>query len=430
MPEKLYSEKAAEFMKKNSMHPESIDLDASLDVYVREMEKGLKEKAMFPMVPTYVHGDICVVTGKKALAVDVGGTNLRLGLVGVDSIGRLRTYGLEKAQLPGLKGPVSAEAFFGALADSIAPYLKSTDMISFSFAHEIKHTPDLDGHVIALSKELTVTGIEGESLGENLKKALAERGAAGAKVIVINDTVGVACSMACRSGEYDSFIGLVMGTGTNTSYIEESENIIKINDAPSSSMFINVESAEFIPPRSLVDCELDAMTDLPGAAPLEKMISGRYVGNLFWLTVKHAAEEGILSDAFKKEFEKHTIADTIAMSEFLNEPNGNGFYSGMCSDDKDRSALYTIADMMIKRGARLIALEIAGIAVKTGKGRDQGKPICVVAEGTTYYTLKGLKAEVEGLLYGWLKAKGIHVKVSRVSNAALKGIGAIGLSYM
>lgn len=431
LTKKLYSQKAAEFMRRSEMHPDRVGLDASTQIYINEMEKGLKEKGMLPMVPTYLHGDFSVAKGKKALAVDVGGTNLRLALAEVDSLGRVRLSRVKKSLLPGLKAPVESEVFFDTLAENIAPYLKYTDMISFSFAHEVHHMPDMDGQVVELSKELTVYGIEGQPLGVSLKKALAKRGEKAPKIVVINDTVGVACSMALKRDEYDSFIGMVMGTGTNTCYIEQSANITKINDANTPSMFINMESAEFIPERGKYDLELDSETEYPESAPLEKMISGRYVGNLFWYTVRGAVREGLLSASFSNEFGKLKMTDTIALSEFLSDPDGSGIYSKMCQNDSDRAVLNTIAELLVERGAKLIALEVAGIAVKTGKGRDAKKPVCVVAEGTTYYTLKGLKRRVEKILYGWLKeTKGVHVKVLKVDNAALKGIGVVGLSYM
>lgn len=416
-------------MKKNGMHPDSIDLDVSLEKYINEMEKGLQGKGMFPMVPTYMPGDFSAVKGRKALAVDVGGTNLRLALAYADSAGRIRLTKSKKVPLPGLEGPVESEEFFDVLAENIVPYLNFTDMISFSFAHEVRHTPDMDGNVIELSKELKVYGIEGAPLGVSLKKALAKRGEKGARVVVVNDTVGVACSMALKREEFDSFIGLVMGTGTNTCYIEKSENITKINDASDSSMFINMESAEFMPERGKFDRELDDGTEMPGAAPLEKMISGRYVGNLFWYTAKGGVSEGLFSKEFSEDFNKLEMTDTIAMSEFLAQPDGLSVYAKMCHEESDREVLYTIAELLIKRGAKLIALEVAGVAVKTGKGRD--KPICVVAEGTTYYTLKGLKKEVEKIVYGWLReTRGVHVKMVKTDNAALKGIGVIGLSLL
>lgn len=426
----LYSKPAIEFMRRNGMHQDDIDIGASFEKYLAEMEKGLKAKAMLPMMPTYVRGDLKPARGQKALAVDVGGTNLRLALVELDRLGRVRVSRLKKEELPGLKGPVTSGYFFEKLADYIAPYFEFTNIIGFSFAHEIRHTPGLDGEVTALSKELTVEGILGEFLGENLSRELKKRCKEEAKIVVLNDTVGVAGCMAHKYGVYDSLIGLVMGTGTNTCYVERSRNIGKINDAVEGSMFINVESAEFDPiERGAFDYELDATMELPGAAPLEKMISGRYIGSLFRLTVKHAAEEGLLSGRFREAFNKSDMLDTIAMSCFMSDPY-SGEYADMCGGGPDRAFLYTVAETLVKRGAKLIALEIAAAAIKSGKGKTKERPLCIVAEGTTYYTLKGLKGGVERLLRSWLKPMGVYVAVKRVDNAAIKGIGLIALSYL
>lgn len=417
-------------MKSYGMHEDDIDIEASLSGYLSEMEKGLAGKSMLPMIPTYIHDDIAPAHGEKALAVDVGGTNLRLALIGLDRLGRVRVSHMKKAALPGLDRPVGSEEFFDTLAQHIAPYMKHTGIVSFSFAHEIKHMPSLDGEVAALSKELTVKGIVGKMLGEELKKALAAKGCADARIIVLNDTAGVAGCMAHRSGDFDSFVGLVMGTGTNSCYIEESKNIKKISDAESPGMFINVESAEFDPvKRGTLDHELDKTMDAPGAAPLEKMISGRYIGNLFWMTAKRAAMDGLLSGGARDSIEAGAMMDTIAMSDFLKDPH-DGEYSDMCGGESDRAFLYTAAETLVRRGAKLIAIEIAGAAIKSGKGRSGAKPVCVIAEGTTYYTLKGLKSEIERLLKVWLLPKGTHVRVMRIDNAALKGIGLIGLSYL
>lgn len=416
-------------MKSSGMHQDDVDLEKSLDKYLADMEKGLRKQSRLPMVPTYIHGDIKPSRGKRALAVDVGGTNLRLALVEVDALGRVRVYGLKKEELPGLKAPISSDLFFDSLASLIAPYYPQADILSFSFAHEIQHLKGLDGKVLTLSKELSVEGIVGRLIGETLGQSLENKGYAGKRIIVLNDTVGVAGCMAHRFDEYGSFIGLVMGTGTNTCYIERSGNIEKITDAGDDSMFVNVESAEFDPVRrGVFDRVLDEQTDAPGAAPLEKMISGRYVGNLFWLTIKQAADDGLLSRHLRKKLQGPML-DTIAMSAFLSDPH-NGEYADMCRPPEDRAFLYTVAETLVLRGAKLIALEIAGAAIKTGKGQNRGKPVCVIAEGTTYYTLKGLKAEVERLIKTWLEPKGVYVSVKKVDNAAIKGIGLIGLSYL
>ena len=429
--DELYSDIAIEFMKANGMHQDDIDLEKSLAVYLDEMKKGLCGEAMLPMAPTYVHGDINAVDG-SALAIDIGGTNLRFAIVKVDENGEVRVSDIIKAPLPGKDESIDSESFFAMLANHMVPFLKSTDIISCSFAQEIKHFPDLDGRVVALSKEFCVKGLVGKLFGESLKEVLAKIGFAGKRIIVLNDTVGVAGCMAHKSDLYDSFIGLVMGTGTNTCYIEDSNNIRKINNSDTQNMFINVESAEFIPVnRGKFDRELDLMTEIPGDAPMEKMTSGRYVGNLFWLTLQYAVDEGYLSEQLKEKLFKRGMMDTIAMSDFLADPYGDGEYVMMCDTLADREFLYTVGQTLVKRGAKLIALEIAGAAIKTGRGTVKEKPVCVVAEGTTYYTLKGLKEEVEGLLGTWLQGeKGVYVNVNKVDNAAIKGIGIIGLSYL
>lgn len=425
----FYSAAATDFMKRSGMHQNDVDLEKSLEKYISEMEKGLRGKSRLPMVPTYIHGDMQPARGKKALAVDVGGTNLRLALVELDALGRVRVYGLKKERLPGLNERIGSDFFFNSLTSLIAPYYGRADIISFSFAHEIQHLRGLDGKVLALSKELSVEGIEGQLLGERLRRSLESRGYAGKRIIVLNDTVGVAGCMANRFGEYGSFIGLVMGTGTNTCYIEQAKNIEKISDSEDESMFINVESAEFDPVnRGVFDRKLDDMTDAPGTAVLEKMISGRYVGNLFWLTVRQAAIDGLLSEGFPKAVYGDML-DTIAMSEFLADPY-KGDYADMCATESDRAFLCTVAETLVLRGAKLIALEIAGAAIKTGKGQSSKKPVCVIAEGTTYYTLKGLKTETERLMKTWLEPKGVYVSLKKIDNAAIKGIGLIGLSYL
>ena len=428
----LPNDSAMKYMKRNFMHFDTIDLGIELPRYIKQMNEGLRGRGMLPMLPTYIHGKFSIAGGRTALAVDVGGTHLRIAMVSVDCNGDVVVEGLKKAELPGLKEKISYGWFFNALAGHIAPYAAHADIIGFSFSHRMQHLNNTEGMVLSLSKELCVKGIENKKLADNLKNALGKFGISDTKIVVLNDTVGVAASMAYKTSEYDSFVGLVLGTGTNTCYIEDSKNIRKISCADTPSMFINVESAEYVPKGTGVfDAQLNSMTDLPGAGQLEKMISGRYIGNLLWLALKQAAKESLLSQNFSMRIHNRGALDTIAMSDFLANPYGSGIYAKMCTDEADRSFLYTVAETLVKRGAKLIALEIAGAAMKTGKGRDKSKPICVIAEGTTYDNLPGLKQEVGRLLKTWFeKNEEVYVRVKQIDNAAIKGIGLIGISYL
>ena len=416
-------------MRRLNMHGNDIDTGACLDTYVEEMSAGLRGEGCLPMVPTYIPGNLSPGEGTPVLAVDVGGSNLRVALIRVEEGGAAAVERYEKYPLPGLAGPICAAEFFDTIAGYVLPYMAATQRVSFSFAHEINQESGHDGCVGALSKELQIDGISQCRLGESLKAALHRRGYGGVQTVVFNDTVGVAASMAHRGCEYDGFVGLVMGTGTNTCYIEAGANIQKIDPCGMDSMYINVESAEFCKmPLGRADKQLDAVTEMPGMGLLEKMISGRYIGELFWFVAKNAVDEGELSDGFAARFAKHVRLGTMDFSVFMDgQP---GAYRSMCACAADETFLLETGRLLVRRGARMIALEVAGAAVKSGRGKDPGRPVCVVAEGTTYYSLPGLQSEVEKQTRSLLNSRGVYVRFCHVEQAAIQGIGIIGLSLM
>ena len=419
------------FMKQIGMHENNIDLDAELIKYCRDMEDGLNGNGGLPMVPSFISGRLEPKQKSSVIAIDVGGTNLRIALFYLNKRGRLCMRRLGYFELPGRKCAVTAEQFFDTLAGYVEPYLTFSRKISFSFAHEITPLPDHDGYAGSLSKELVIKGLPNARLGEGLKKALTLRGLDDTDIIVFNDTIGVAAAMSNKSKSYDGFIGLVTGTGTNTCYPEQSRHITKLSHPYEGTMYINVESGEYAGmQRGKADYYLDKESGRPGSALLEKMISGGYIGQLFWQTISIAVEQGLVSGSLIKAFHAAKPPDTLDFSRFMGSKPTCDAYTRMCGCKSDRALLKAIGTSLIKRGAKLIALEIAGAAVRSGKGLNPDRPICIISEGTTYYSLPGLKQEVEKLIYGWLKAKGTYVVLKKVDNAALKGIGLVGLSML
>jgi hexokinase len=69
------------------------------------------------------------------------------------------------------------------------------------------------------------------------------------------------------------------------------------------------------------------------------------------------------------------------------------------------------------------------MAVKSGQGTDPTKPICIVAEGTTFYQMKDLKFLTEFYLKQYLENKlGIYYEIISVENATLIGAAIAGLT--
>jgi len=96
-------EKTEMFLRQTGMHPDAVDLDACLRQYVDEMECRLRgEASTLAMLPMHIcRSDIAQAKG-EAVAVDMGGTNLRIAWVRRDADGTVRVDGLRQCGMPGV----------------------------------------------------------------------------------------------------------------------------------------------------------------------------------------------------------------------------------------------------------------------------------------------------------------------------------------
>ena len=417
-------ERAARFLKENGLEYKDINFAKEIDRFTSQMERGLGSDNGLPMVPTYIEGKLHPEQGKKAIAVDVGGTNLRVAVLELTG---LKTEIIKIAKVPilGKDEPVSFYAFIDNLVDNIEPYLEYSKIICFSFSHQIHHARNMDGFVTDLSKEVTITGISGKPLAYSLKKAIRQRTGEDAKVILINDTIGVAGSMLQLGDTFQNYFGVVMGTGFNTCYIEKTENIKKIDDAVTETMFINVESGYYVPSQiSIIDQEFDATTSKPNTAVLEKMVSGEYLGKLFFYMIQKACGSNLFSKDFVEKLETHSALGTKELSSFFEDPT-SGVYGEISSSEDDRDLLYFFARCLIERAAALVSIKIISISKKIYQPANT--PICVIVEGATFYGLKGFREMVMKNISE--HSNGLEIELYNVQDAALVGIGNVGLAF-
>jgi hexokinase len=195
-------------------------------------------------------------------------------------------------------------------------------------------------------------------------------------------------------------------------------------------MIINVESGGYeFKDRGDIDLEFDKSTKDPGQYTFEKMISGRYQGGILLATVKRAAQEGLFSKDFTDKVLKLDDLTTIEMNNFLFYPYSGNVLADMCGDNEgDRLTLFYIIDAIVERAAKLVAINIASVVQKSGRGKNPLKPVCITADGSTFYKSKLLRGKIEYYVKDYLEnQKGIYCEFVKADNVTLVGTAIAGL---
>jgi len=427
--------KAGDFLKQHNMDPEQIDMDNCCNIFLRCMENGLAGRdSTLEMIPTYIETQKDVPTNKHVVVMDAGGTNFRVAVIhfNKDKHPVIEDYKLYR--MPGVDEEVSKDKFFKTMAGYVRDIVDRSSNIGFCFSYPTEVSPNKDGKLIRFSKEIKAGEAKGQMIGENLNAALATMGFKEPKhVVILNDTVTTL--LAGRAASFDrtfeSYVGFILGTGTNCAYIESNKNITKKPELdPAKNQIINIESGGFGKgPVGSIDEEFDKSTKNPGEHTFEKMISGAYLGPLSLLTIRKAAQDNLFSAATCEKLSGIKELTTKDISDFLQQPDDgdNPLSAGIAPDDVD--LLLELAERIVDRAAKLTAINLSSAVLKSGKGRDPNRPVCIVAEGTTFYKLHNLKSRVEFYLTQYLKEqKGKFYEIISVENATLIGAAIAGLT--
>jgi len=371
---------AIEFLSKYGMLAENINPAEAAIAMAADMKAGLVGKASsMPMIPTYLSNDGAVPFDTPVAVIDAGGTNFRSGLVTFTKDGVV-TEAFQKWPMPGIEKPATWEEFISFVADSIEPLMSRADAIGFTFSYSAEVTPEIDGKVIRIDKEVIVTGCEGQLVGASLIRELEKRGITGKRVVILNDTAAVLLggSAGLDKTQYSGFIGQVSGTGTNTCCVVAPEMITKLNTPLTRAIIINCESGlydGFKPGK--FDVELDRESNNPGSKYFEKMTAGVYLGSLAKMILQQAGEEGLLR--------KSTLSKVQALPKKINAAVIDNWSVGeklddITGDDNEKAFIQAVAMNLFARSARLMCTNLLAIMELTDCGKD--KPVCVYAEGS------------------------------------------------
>lgn len=407
-----------EFLCQISMHPDQTDIQTVTENCISEIGKGLRgEDSSLKMIPTYISAYGEPPEKIPVIAIDAGGTNLRIALVAFENakpvISRMQVY-----PIPGSLREISAGEFFSDIADKILPLTDVSDRIGFCFSYPAEIFPNRDGKILRLSKGVCVKDSAGLVIGQELIKKLREKGVSKEfNFTLLNDTVASMMGGAAEFPitEFDGICGLILGTGFNTCYTEKGEKITKLKNAP--DMIINCETSNFSKLfRGKADEMTDAASENPGIGFCEKMISGAYLGKVITNTAILAAQRGLLTEGFANVEQVFSLPE---LDDFLRGKLNR--VTKLCAGE-DTAVLKEIIDKCFERAAKLVCVNIAALCLQCGGGKEASHPFCVVAEGSTFYKSLLMRAKLDRYVKEYIEGRlSRHIVFRGAENLTLTG---------
>lgn len=396
------------------------------DHFVSELNKGLSKKGgNIPMIPGWV---LDFPTGNETgdyLAIDLGGTNLRVVLVSLLGNHKFDTT-QSKYPLPKDMRTSTSEVLWSFIADCLKKFVDEffpdgVDAplpLGFTFSYPASQDKITEGYLQRWTKGFDIAGVEGKDVVPMLQDAIAKVNVPVEVVALINDTTGTL--VASMYTDAEAKMGLIFGTGVNGAYYDVCGDIPKLEGkyqddiSPNTPMAINCEYGSFdnehyVLPRTKYDVIIDKESPRPGEQSFEKMISGYYLGEVLRLILVEWADEKKL--LFKNQdlskLHQPFIMDTSFPARIEEDPFENlsdvsdlfAQHLGIQTTVPERKVIRRVAELIGERSARLSVCGIAAICRKRGY-----KTAHCAADGSVYQKYPGFKERAaKGLrdIFGW-----------------------------
>lgn len=390
------------------------------------MEAGMRGKeSSLKMLPSFLGKPAGNETGTYA-AIDFGGSKVRVLRVKLQGrrqveIVRQKVFELQDVmkRINGRAADMTGSALFEGIAAALQEVLIPDAPVSLghAFSFPFRQLGVNQAVLIRWTKEIKASAVEGEDVTRLLTKALAAKQMNYVTpAAVVNDTVGT--YLASAYDEPATLIGSICGTGHNSCYLGAYDG---------KEMIINLESGNFdrVAP-TVYDQVLDADSDRPGEQRLEKMVGGRYLGELFRLIIVDLIEKNLL---FRDRREKFYLSPyqlkTEDLSVLLNpeeqeSPGTSKFAEKYGLQDvriEEYGVLRQIASAILTRAARLVGISYLGILAQVAQ--SAGKRYVVAMDGSLYEKNPQFASQLQYIIKTYSRHS---VGVKMVKNGS--GIGA------
>ncbi|KAG2452945.1 hypothetical protein HYH02_002282 [Chlamydomonas schloesseri] len=278
---------------------------AELEVeFQQQMKEGLAKQIAVDgkhmmMLPTYVTRLPDGTETGECFALDLGGTNFRVMHVRLGSgRGQVEACDVQEVALPREVYEGSGQQLFDFLATTLRDFIwrhsaagnKAVQpVLGFCFSFAVEQSGLASGKLLDWTKGFKCSGVVGHDPVKLLSAALERAGCPCRVLALLNDTVGVLAAQ--RYLDHHTDIGVIIGTGTNACYVEDTAKLTKWRppaaaaagggSGSGSRTAVNMEWGAFFSvklPRCMEDLQVDASSPNPGKYLFEKLLSGMFLG--------------------------------------------------------------------------------------------------------------------------------------------------------
>jgi hexokinase len=397
-----------------------------------EMQRGLAgEGSSLKMIPSFVRRPRGTERG-NFLALDLGGTNIRVLSVALDGRGGAAMMAVSRFVIPHEVMTGDGDKLFDFIADCIQSFFmehlvdrRQDYGLAFTFSFPVDQRAVASGKLISWTKGFTAPGAEGRDVVVLLSEALQRKGMDFIHIVALaNDTVGTLVAGSYADPACD--MGVILGTGTNACYPEAIGRILKYRGGSNATeMIVNMEWGGFDKLNmNVYDHLLDTASHNAGRQHLEKMVSGMYLGELARLVIVEMIEKGML---FKKQDLRAFSRQALTTEHLSLMARGHDFFDEFGLTDVPASDSETIMDisrMITARSARIAAAAIAAVVAWMDAGVESNHTVAV--DGALFEKHPGYQVDMTDMLHGIFGDRAQKIKLALVRDGSGIGSAIIG----
>ncbi|HEU4439708.1 MAG TPA: hypothetical protein VFT36_10690 [Methylomirabilota bacterium] len=378
-------------------------LDALAREFTAQMARGLAGAGgSLKMLRTFTQQPTGRESG-RIMVVDWGGTNGRVGMVELTGDGSARVMNEDVFTFSDGDKQGTAARVFDVVAAAIGRVVEAHAPADYPLGFVYSFPARLEridrAIALALTKGWSVVDLEGQDVAALLNAALRRRGLSRVTVTAVaNDTVATLVRQSYRArgadpGARPADVGLILGTGTNQAADLGPAGIRNLESG-------NFDGVAAIETRYDAALDRELADPKPGAQRLEKMVSGRYLGELLRRVVAEAAGSGTAFGGLAgSAFDTLFAVDSAHLSRIAADgtPDLDGVGAllrelGATAGREERRALRELSGAIVGRAARLVAATLLGTLRFVDPALAEGRTIAV--DGSLWGGYPGFEALV------------------------------------